>query len=228
MLDRKRGWRALLAGSLVLTLSACSDLQKRPPVRPASVTLEPQLHLEVTSDQLLAFGGGYARLDAAGRLVECQRLLRSYAANRRLATLLHLFAAQLVTEGCGDLAVTARVARAFGGQIQEERLRNLLAYQGLQAEQTIANAVERERLRRRLESTRYHMKKALSESRQALSSSRQALSKQREALSEREQALSQTREIYRQMVSRDAEARRLKEKLDALKSIEQDLNDTER
>jgi hypothetical protein len=61
-----------------------------------------------------------------------------------------------------------------------------------------------------------------------VSSSKQALSKQREAVSEREQAISQTREIYRQMMTRDAEARQLREKIDALKSIEQDVNDSER
>ena len=228
MHDCKSVWRAALVGVLTLILAACADRQRRPPSRPVAVTAEVQQHLDVSADQLLAFGSEYDRLGPAGRLAECHKLLRTYAVSRRLSTLLYVFAAQLVTEGCGDLAETSRVIRAFRGQIQEERLRNLLAYQGLLAEQNIARSVERERLRKKLEFTRYHMKKALSESRQAVSSSKQALTKQREALSEREQALTQTREIYRQMVSRDAEARQLKEKLDALKSIEQDLNDTER
>ena len=227
MRNRKSVWRAALAGLLTLILAACADLQRRPPSRPAAVT-DVQQHLDVSADQLLAFGSEYDRLGPAGRLAGCHKLLRTYAVSRRLSTLLYVFSAQLVTEGCGDLAETTRVVRAFRGQIQEERLRNLLAYQGLLAEQNIARSLERERLRKRLEFTRYQMKKALSESRQAVSSSKQALTKQREALSEREQALTQTREIYRQMVSRDAEARQLKEKLDALKSIEQDLNDTER
>ncbi len=228
MLERKSRWRTVLAGSLMLMLSACTDMHGRPQRPPVAVKLEPQLHLDVTSDQLLAFGSGFARLDAAGRLTECHKRLQSYAKSRRLSTLVYLFAAQLATEGCGDLTVTNRVIRGFSDQIRDERLRDLLVYQGVLADQTIWSSVERERLRRRLEFTRHQMKKALSESRQAVTSARQALTKQREALSEREQALMQTKEIYRRMVTRDAEARELKEKLDALKSIEQDLNDTER
>lgn len=217
-----------LAAPLILALGACADFQRRQPADSAGKFRGDELHLDLTADQLLAFGGEFARGNPAVRLTECQKLVQSYAGNRQLSNLLRQFSAQLTTDGCGDLARATRVIRAFSGQIQDERLKNLLSYQLLLADRNLAAAAERIRLERRLDYARYNFKKALSEYRQALSNSKQALSKQREALSEREQARSQTQELYRQMISRDAEARQLKEKLDALKSIEQDLNDTER
>lgn len=222
------GWRAALAFPILTALASCADLQRRGNSEQLTEIPTHQRYLELTADQLISFGADLSRLTAAGRLEECHKIMRFYAGNRQLSILVHLFAAQQITTGCGDPSMTTRVIRAFSGQISEERLRNLLLYQVALAERNVAGSAERVRLERRLEHTRYNLRKALSNSRQALSSSKQALSKQREALSEREEALSQTREIYRQMVSRDAEARQLKEKLDALKTIEQDLNDIER
>lgn len=213
---------------LVFALFSCADLQPRPPADTAVKNRSDQLQLDLTADQLVEFAGEFTRLNAADRLGECHKLKQSYSGSRRLSELLRLFSAQIVTDGCGSLAQSSRVIHAFSGQIPEKRLRDLLAYQLLFAERNLAGTAERLRLGRRLELARSNFRKALSESKQALSSSKQALSKQREALSEREEARTQTKELYRQMVSRDAEARQLKEKLDALKSIEQDLNDTER
>lgn len=194
------------------------------PIAAADSRRQRDVNLEV----LLAFAADYSRLDPAGRLAECHRQVQSYSKNRQLSGLLRMFVAQLGTDGCGNLAETTRVVRATRDLMADARLGDYLAFQLMLADAKRSAAEERMRLVRRLDYTRYNLKKAMSSSRQAMSSSKQALSKQREALSEREQALSQTREIYRQMLNRDAEARQLKEKLDALKSIEQDVNDTER
>lgn len=228
MREIRAGMRALLTVPFLLLLSACAGLQHRDSREQMREYSPNDRYLEFSGDQLIDFAGDLSRLNPAARLVECQKILAYYRENRQLPILLHLFAAQTVTEGCGDLSRTTRVVRAFSGQLEDLRLRNFLSYQMVLADRTIASSAERNRLQRRLDHARSNLRKAMSESRQAVSSSKQALSKQREALTEREQALSQTREIYRQMVSRDAEARQLKEKLDALKTIEQDLNDTER
>lgn len=221
MPEYRAGRRVVLMLWVLLLTASCADLRHRDAHDRTASRPDDQLPLDLTADQLISFGAELARLNPALRLVECHKILNAYNGSRQLSTLLRLFTAQAVTEGCGDPSRTTRVIRAFGGQIAEERLRNMLSYQILAAERSIAQAADRARLERRLDRTRYNLKKALGEARQALSDSRQALS-------EREQALSQTREIYRQMVSRDAEARELKDKLDALKSIEQDLNDTQR
>lgn len=228
MRESMRILRFASTACLVVTLIACADLQRQADAGRTVGSADSQRYRDVTLDSVVAFAAEYARGDAASRLAECHRQAQSYAQNRQLSGLLRMFVAQLGTEACGDLATTARVVRATRGLIADARLSEYLSFQLMLADSKRSAADERARLARRLDYTRYNLKKAMSSSRQAMSSSKQALSKQREALSEREQALSQTREIYRQMLTRDAEARQLKEKLDALKSIEQDVNDTER
>lgn len=218
----------VLVTCLLMSLGGCADLQRRGEVGAESNSTDPQALRDLNLENILAFGADYARGDPASRLVQCHKQLQWYAQSRQVSGLVRLFLAQLGTESCGDLATTARVVRAMRSTVNDARLLEFLAFQLMIAEVKLAAVDERTRLSRRLDYARSSLKKALSNSRQAVSSSKQALSKQREAVSEREQAISQTREIYRQMMTRDAEARQLREKIDALKSIEQDVNDSER
>lgn len=213
---------------MLMWLTACTNLQSRGDPDKEGNTSDPQGLRDLNLDNVLAFGADYARGDSASRLAECNKEMQRYEQSRQVTSLVRLFLAQLGTEACGDLATTARLVRVMSSLVSDARLLEFLSFQLMIADLRLAAVDERTRLSHRLDNARTSLRRAVSNSRQAVSSSRHALSKQREAVSEREQAINQTREIYRQMMTRDAEARQLREKLDALKSIEQDVNDSER
>lgn len=213
MSDNKSGRTPAWAIAL-LVLCSCAEVKPQRPVR-ASPPSPDQRYFSFTTEQLVSYGGELARLGIVDRLAECTKVLGLYRANQQTAVLLHLFIAELASEACGDPVKIRALVRALSPTIKDERLRNYLAFQGLLADHVIAGSAERERVAKKLKEVQWRLKQAQNKATQAQTKEKKAKTK--------------GKEIYEKMISRDAEAKALKQKLDALKSIEQDLNeDTER
>lgn len=207
MSDKKSGRFPAIALLLAAALCSCKEL-KRPPAPAVPPPSPDQKYFTYSTERLLSYAGELARLGPVDRLTECNKVLELYRANQQTGVLLHLFVAQLASDACGDPVRVLALVRTLKPTLQDERLRNFLSFEGLLADRAMQAAAEKERIAKKLRETRWRL---------------------RQAQTKEKRAETKGKKIYERMISRDAEAKQLKQKLDALKSIEQDLNEeTER
>ena len=209
-------------------LSSCANLER--PAKATVLSTSPnQRYFGTSPDQLLTYGAQLSRLARVDLLAECNKVRELYQASRQAGVLLHLFMAQMASGACGDLANTTGLIRELRATLKDEWLEKYLAFQMLIAERTIADSAERDDLATRFREAQGRLKKAkstlLQAQRQVQAQRRTQSSKERMSYQEFHERL-KSRDA--ELKSRDAEARQLKQKLDALKSIEEDLDGIER
>jgi septal ring factor EnvC (AmiA/AmiB activator) len=183
---------------LAVVLSALSGcvLVRNPEPEPAGLP-PPHPYAGVELDELLRYAGRVAALPAAARQAECRKVLKLYETDRGPGVRLHLLLAQSVTDACGDLKSTLALTEAALAEAADERLKALLVYQREILTRIKRGNDEQKALRRQIS---------------------QALSKEQKV---HRRLKSQQSELK----SQQSELKVLQKKLDALKAIEQSLEE---
>ncbi|CAL1240762.1 hypothetical protein [Candidatus Methylocalor cossyra] len=180
----------------LLSLAACTHTPSDEKIDVTTVVPEHD-YAHPNLDDLLRFADKLAALPAAERLAECKNLRQLHRNDGRLGARLRLLLAQSMTDGCAPLRDTTGLVETSLPEIQDERLRSFLVYH-----KAILARLDREMERRRA------LQRQIS----------QILSKEKKA---HRRLKSQESELK----SQESELRVLQKKLDALKAIEQSLDE---
>lgn len=198
----------LTLAALLLLSAGCTGLRKKEKQPVAPVSPEAKIARE-DLDELLRFSGEFARLPVEQRVSECDRIVQMYSANQTMGLRLHLFVAQLLTERCGDVRETSSVLKVRQSEIRDERVRSFLALQ-MQVLARLDSEIEQKR------ALDLNLK----------FSQQQARKRKRELItfeSEAKNCESELASCESVLETRTGELKALQDKLDALKSIEQNL-----
>jgi hypothetical protein len=226
---------AALAFSAAVVLASCASYDPRNLGRANGHEFPEVPAAQISGEALMTYAASLQLLNRAELNGECFRLERKYRASKSVPLLFQLFVAQATASGCGDLRATARFVRAFQGRVTDPTLARFLGYQQVLASKLLDDEAERDALQSALDRSRANLRQALSKHRQSVTqvrlTYRQMRSRDAEArhLKQKVDELKSVEQGLSQSVrSRDAEARLLKQKLDALKSIEQEINESEK
>jgi hypothetical protein len=146
-------------------------------------------------DSLLNYGDELAKLDADGRQAECGHLQELGTTDQNLGWVLHLMLVQALTEECGDTKETLSRLKLTLSLVQDERLRQFIAFQ-----KQVLLRLEKKSLHGKVEHRQLKIFK-------------QKIQKSHQEVKARENAIK----------SRDNDMKRLQNKIDLLKSIESNL-----
>jgi len=194
--------------SLCLLSAGCSGVSKKKSHTVVPVSPEAKLASE-DLDELMRFSGEFARLSGDQRLAECDHILQMYRAGQSMGLRLHLFLAQLLTESCGDVRETSSVLKTRQSEIRDERVRNFLAFQA----QVLARLEAEIEQKRALDlNLKFSQQQARKRKRELISFESEAKNCESELMS-----------CESVLEVRTVELKTLQDKLDALKSIEQNL-----
>jgi hypothetical protein len=188
--------------------AGCSGASKKESRTVVPVSPEAKFASE-DLDELLRFSGELARMSADQRVSECDRILQMTRTGQSMGLRLHLFLAQLLTESCGDIRETSSVLKARQAEIRDERVRNFLA---LQAQVWSRLEAEMEQNRALDLNLKFSQQQARKRKRELITFESEAKNCESELMS-----------CESVLERRSSELKTLQEKLDALKSIEQNL-----
>jgi hypothetical protein len=117
------------AALALVMLSGCSAQASRPPSgSPALPHIDPYERTDI--DELLRFGGDFAKRTAASREDECRWLLRRKQEKPGAGLVLHLVFGRLLSDACGDIPPLLNSLAALPpSAIQDERSKRLTLMQ---------------------------------------------------------------------------------------------------
>jgi vacuolar-type H+-ATPase subunit I/STV1 len=184
----------IIMATLLSLFSGCSLFEQRQASLPPSASPAAK-YANQDLDSLLNYGDELAKLDADGRLAECRHLQELGTIDQNLGWVLHLMLVQALTEDCGDTKETLSRLKLTMSLVQDDRLRQFIAFQ-----QQVLLRLEKKSVLDKSEHRQLKIPK-------------QKIQKSHQEVKTRENA----------MKSRDSEMKRLQNKLDLLKSIEPNL-----
>jgi DNA repair exonuclease SbcCD ATPase subunit len=196
---------------MLLMLAGCEQAFHAPVIK-RSPPDRGQYYESYELENLIRFAGDFASRPPADRLVECRKILQLHQAKPALGVQLHLFLAQIITPDCGDSQETFALLEATRSQIRDPRLARYLAYHGEVLQRLYAEKNQAKSLKHQLQQTSYKQQK-LSRLLKAHQAELKALQEVQAEMVDKQAEIENKR----------AEVKALQEKLDALKTIEQNL-----
>lgn len=197
-------WLVIVVGLGFLVGCGASVAVKPAPVEDRAPKMEAH-----DVDEILRFGGYFSELSAADREKECQDIIRDWYHYDGVGIRLHLVIAHLLTPGCGDLGHTQVLLDSVRKEVDDERLLQLTQLQDAYVKRLI-NEIARAK-----------------QSEEKLSISIEPPNEMEdellvEQLKVREEEVADLTSVVMDLQS---ELLELQSKLDALKSIEQNINE---
>lgn len=189
-----RAFRCLTLIAALAALDGCTRSAQEPLVVVQPPPPPPPEH-PANPDDVIRFAVDLAQRPASERTAECRTLQKLSGTDPSLGIRLHLIAARTVAENCGDPRKTVAMIEAALPEAADERVGNLLRYQRL----ILARLIQ-------------------------VNDARQALEKRIARISTQEKkAYRRLQSQEGELKSQESELKTLQKKLDALKAIEQSL-----
>ncbi|MDD2769744.1 MAG: surface-like protein [Methylococcus sp.] len=114
---------------MVSSLAGCQLFQPaKAPEQPVTPLLRDYGATDL--DGLIRYSEDLAKMTPAERVPECQQVDRMQLSNPRMGYRLHLLLAQMVTDGCGEAAATLQNINAVPNEIGDAKVRSWLGYLG--------------------------------------------------------------------------------------------------
>lgn len=189
-------------------LTGCSQSNKKLDQAPVPVSPDAKYSMHEL-DELLRFIGELAGQTAEQRAAECSHVLELNQSGPNVGLWAHLFLAQLLVESCGEIRETATALQARKSEIKDERVRHFLAYQDQMLARLDREVEKRKSLYLNLKFTE-----------------QQARKRKRELItfeSEVKNCESELSSCENDLLRRESQVKNLQDKLDALKSIEENV-----
>lgn len=194
-------------------LAGCSGWDEKVHQTPVPVSPDAKYSSQEL-DELLRFSGELAILPAEQRAIECNHVLELNQSGPNLGLWAHLFLAQLLVESCGNIRETVAALQARQSEIRDVRVRHFLAFQDQMLARLDSEVEKRKSLDLNLKFTE-----------------QQARKRKRELItfeSEVKNCESELSSCENDLLRRESQVKSLQDKLDALKSIEENVGGSQR